>query len=255
MSTQAPVTAPDDLMSISDLAAALTKSGDEVERSTLSRYVAKHSLARAKQGRSVLCSFAEVKAHRSQNYQRELMGGAVLGVPTRAPDETLPASGATAAARRPGQDVTPPATDAQPDAFVPANDPHRREKLAKALAAEMDLQERVGLLVTRAEAEAGVAAAVSRWTRVSDRSAVDAAEKLMAELELPVRHGPIVKQAFRKYLNTCRAELSRQCREISAEIGEGGAVKSDARMRFDRLLAHAHALIPNPLSDSDRAAL
>jgi len=57
------------LVSVTEAAARLTREGDRVERSTLSRYITKHADALQPQtrGRDTLIDFAKLKEHRGQN--------------------------------------------------------------------------------------------------------------------------------------------------------------------------------------------
>ena len=67
----------EDWISITEAAARLTRSGDVVTRSTLSRYLGKHSdaLPTRKDGRSSLVNYIALRAHRKENIRIDLPSG------------------------------------------------------------------------------------------------------------------------------------------------------------------------------------
>jgi pyruvate/2-oxoglutarate dehydrogenase complex dihydrolipoamide acyltransferase (E2) component len=215
---------PTDLMSISDLRDALAQAGDEVERSVLSRYVNKHALVRRREGRRALCSFEQVSAHRRRNYDREIMGGA-----------TSPAQASVAEPETAAPAASPPA---EIDASL---DERRREKRAKAMMAELELARELGLVVERAEVEAGMAAAVGAWARFSAAAVNDAADTLVADLELPPTATPAVRLGMKRFVNTLRGRLAVEFRRIAGELGDGDAAEG-ADARLDDLIEHAKRL-------------
>lgn len=230
------MTSPTDLMSITQLAVALTEAGDAVERSTLSRYVNNHGLVHERRGKSAYCSFAVVKRHRAGNFERELMGGAPVGQP----DASSPSSAADVAATG----DAPPASSPN---VVPLEDVNsvRAKKSAQALQEQLKLAEQVGLVVERAEVEAGMAVAIGAFSRAVDRDVDDAADGILADLELPASVRPRLRLALKKFAHRARARLAEECSSLAVSLGQGPA-QTDAAKRLSALIEHNRSLMPNP---------
>ena len=241
---------PTDLMSVSELARSLADKGDPVERSTLSRYVNNHGLVRQRRGRSALCSLSEVRAHRQQNGDRVAMGGAALVQSNPA----VSASGVADASQSPGLPPSPvasatPSTPASPpgELVEPADlAARRRSREAKAMQDELDLARDLGLVVERAEVEAGVASAIGRFNRSILKDADDAADKTIAELQLPTGQAPALRLQFRRFANSMRAKLAEECTSMAGDIGRDAPCKTEAGERLVALIGYARELMPDP---------
>lgn len=123
----------EDWISITDAAARLTKAGDQVTRSTLSRYLKKHAdaLETRSDGKSTLVDYVCLRQHRGENIR-------LVSAPPRAvPEPTQSLSGNKADAG---------GLEAKPTGAV-------RKSLADAELKELDLAERRSRLTPTAEVE------------------------------------------------------------------------------------------------------
>lgn len=221
---------PDDLMSVKDLAAKLTEEGDAVERSSLSRYITRHNLSHGKGPRGVtLCSYSRVRNHRRGNPDREEKGGAPI------------AGGSAPAAQADGAGTVDRSFDAR-----------QRERDANAALKELELARELGLVVERAEVEAGMAAVAGGFVRKSNDAARDAADKLAAELKIPTRDVPATRLAFKRLVTTMRELLAEEFRRLAGELGDGDAVEGSPA-RLDQLITYARELQAKPAGATEAA--
>lgn len=228
-----------DLIGISACAERLAALGDPVERSTLSRYCAKHGLKRDKRGREVMVSFEEVRAHRAENYTREVMGGAPV-----APSQ--PASASSPAPSREGDralgrtlaDLMADAAPA-PDVFGaadPAADPARRKKTADATRAELEIAARLRAVVPVDEVDAGVAELIAGLREAATGGLRDAADALVADLGLPSDASHAVHAHLKRFARQLQAVAVAKAAATARALEEGDTA---ARARVTHLAAVA----------------
>lgn len=206
-------------VSISKCAELLTVAGDRIDRSALSRYCDAHSLKLAQVGKSVLVDFEAVRAHRAENYQREVMSGQPLPAPAVAPAPVV---------------VAPPAAAQSVNAVV-ASMPEHRE--LKAVALRQALREEAreeGLLTETAEAEAGAAEAVVEMRSAFAAERTILAEKMVARLGLKPEHVRPVREFLRQY---DRGGQTRFAQAMARALADGNDEAGDAYERLTTLAA------------------
>ena len=82
----------EDWISITEAAERLSKAGDVVTRSTLSRYLSKHTdaLSTRKSGRETQVDYVQLRAHRSENIRIENVSAPVTSSPAPSVTASLP---------------------------------------------------------------------------------------------------------------------------------------------------------------------
>jgi hypothetical protein len=85
----------EDWISITEAAERLSKAGDVVTRSTLSRYLSKHTdaLSTRKSGRETQVDYVQLRAHRAENIRIENVSAPVSTSPAPSIAPTLPTKG------------------------------------------------------------------------------------------------------------------------------------------------------------------
>jgi hypothetical protein len=85
----------EDWISITEAAERLSKAGDVVTRSTLSRYLSKHTdaLSTRKSGRETQVDYVQLRAHRAENIRIENVSAPVSTSPAPSIAPTLPIKG------------------------------------------------------------------------------------------------------------------------------------------------------------------
>ncbi|MDP1738903.1 MAG: hypothetical protein Q8L23_15860 [Caulobacter sp.] len=202
-------------VSISKCAELLTAAGDRIDRSALSRYCDAHGLKLAKEGKSVPVDFEAVRAHRSENLQRELMSG--QPVPAPAPLQLVQAQAA-------------PSANA-----VIASMPEHRE--LKAIAVRRELRDEAreeGLLTEVAEAEAGAAEAIVEMRTAFAAIRGGTAETMVARLGLKPEHVRPIRDMLKQY---DRAGQGRFAQAMARLLTEGNEETGDAVERLTALAA------------------
>lgn len=250
----------EDLLSIAKCAERLTRAGDQVTRSSLSRYVKNHGLMRDRKGREALVSFAEVRAHRKANPMRTVMRGEDLNAapppgPTPAPaaplfdapppDQAAPKAPAAAPRSQPGLDgagegaavVEPqdPDEDGGDPKVTPINPRLRREE-ALARKIEREELEELGRLVPVEEVTAGLADALAAMRQHAKANLRDAAARAAAELGLEASKIPALRRCMQAYHRTVEERFADEMAKLERATGEA---KSEARARLDRVTAFA----------------
>ncbi len=235
-----------ELIGISACAERLAAHGDPVERSTLSRYCAKHDLKRGKSGRETLVDFAEVRAHRAENYTREVMGGATIADPSgQAAAAGHPPARSPAALppdRALGRSLAEVMADAQPAppvvtaADALAADPARRKKTADAIRSELEIAARLRAVVPVDEVDAGVAELIAGLREAATGGLRDAADALVADLGLPSDASHAVHAHLKRFARQIQAAAVAKASETARALEEGDAA---ARARMTHLAAVA----------------
>ncbi len=172
-----------DEISLTDAAARLNQLGDPVDRSTLSRYVAKHSdaLPTRRDGKSTLVSFSALQLHRRQNVRI---------------DQHQPPAPAPMARMVPNR-----------------NDATAAKLDVETKLRELDLAQRTGLLVLTAEIDEAARDAVTRLKTSFERAISETAEQIAAKLGGEARLvRPLLKEMVRNGLDDfarAMAEIAR----------------------------------------------
>ncbi|WP_421792771.1 hypothetical protein [Hyphobacterium sp.] len=207
---------PADLVSLQVCADRLTKSGDEITRSGLSRYVADYpSLVKGKGARGAkLVNFEEVQQHRMANDDRAAKSGKEI--------QAKPDAAADAAGK------------------IEDLEGRRRERNAKAALAELELADKLGLVVERAEVEAGMAMIAGRTARQSEHEARDVAEQLAVDLKLTAADAAAVRVALKQFARRTREIQSEELKRFAGQLGDGEA-SEDAVARLERLIEIARS--------------
>lgn len=209
---------PGDLLTVAAAARALTGAGDRITRQGLSKYCEAHGL-KLETPAGPRVSLSAVRAHRKENYQREVMtGGAQI---PETPEPPPPAAPSAAAARP----APPP-----PEDTVIALDPSRRLKQLQVEAAELTTAKLRGELVLVDEVTAGIAEAVILMRQHMLQSISDQAQQLAAELSLGGEDERIIRGAWKA---KAREDLARFVSAAAASLAAMTAEpETDARRRI-----------------------
>lgn len=211
-------------VSISRCAELLTLAGDRIDRSALSRYCDAHGLKLPQEGKVVPVDFEAVRAHRAENYQREIMSGQAVPV-AAAPVVMLPVTPV----------ASPPAVAPTSVNAVVASMPEHRE--LKAVALRQALREEAreeGLLTETAEAEAGAAEAVVEMRTAFAAARTTLAETMVARLGLKPEHVRPVREFLRQY---DRQGQTRFAQAMARALADGNDSDGDAYERLTTLAA------------------
>lgn len=211
-------------VSLTDAARRLSEAGDKADRSTLSRYCDQHGIEKRRQGRTAFVDLNALRAHRQENYTREVMSGRAV----EAPAQPMPASVSTA-----------PAASAAPEpsaAQIRDLDPARREKAAKAGMAELELAQRLGQLVMISEVDAGMADAVAALRQSANALLRNAAQELVSEIGAPADQVRPVQMAFKRFARRMEVRFIEECAELTGQVREPRSV---ANARLTELAARA----------------
>lgn len=227
------------LLPVKDCAARLG-----VHPSNVSRYVAKHGIASAREGKERKVDWAQLERHWRANYQRQVMSGGETRAPNASSEiadaRAAAASSPCAAAAYPSE---PEREGRAPPTSAPAAelDPARREKSAKAELAELTLAERRAALVSAAEVEAMMADAVGALVEALQIEIPVAADQLLGELRLGDERGPAVRAAMKAMADAARQRFADALGDAAAELA-GEREGEAARPRFSALVERALAL-------------
>jgi hypothetical protein len=230
---------PEGLVSITEAAEILSAEGDKIDRSALSRYCDAWSLKRGKRGRAVVVDLDEVRRHRADNYQREVMSGRPLepvapksagGVSPKSPAAVPPAEGAVPSA----------AAGIPSTAEVVELDPARREKKAKAESAEIALAKEKGLIADAAAVEAGLAEAIIEMRQTFGATAKACAAESLSELGLPADRSRELAAAFRRYARQAEARFVDRVAKLASDPRD--EIESVVARRLEILAAKAGEL-------------
>lgn len=215
---------PGDELTIAAAAAALTKAGDKISRQGLSKYCEAHGL-KLETPRGPRVSLAAVRAHRADNYQREVMTGGVAIPAAPATADSLPAA-------RPQNPAPPPA-----DGNVVSLDPSRRLKQLQVEEAEIKNAQLRGEIVQIDEVTAGIAEAIVLMRQAGFQSISDAAAQLAAELSLGGEDERIIRAAIKQHF---RETLGRFISEAGSRLAAMSGERDDKiRARLDAVTAYA----------------
>ena len=233
---------PSRLVSITEAAEILSKEGDKIDRSSLSRYCDAHGLKRGKRGRSVVVDLDQVRAHRRANYTREVMSGRSLdaaqaqseGAPEAALSPTA-GEGASLPPQSPAvgvvQDVDQ--DEASADQTVLALDPARRKKTADAERAEIELAKIKGMIADAAEIEAGLADAVAAMRQTFGATAKVFAADAVVELGLGADRARELAVILKRYARQGEGRFFDGCAKTAGLVRDERG--STARLRLERL--------------------
>ena len=212
----------EDLLSIAAAARALTAAGDEISRQGLSKYCANHGLIRDTD-RGPRVSLSAVRAHRAQNYQREVMSGGVHIPETPAPAAPAPALQSDAPAAPPSNVVTIP----------DSNDPSRRLKQLQVEEAEIDLARLRGEVVLADEVTAGVTDIVVMLRQQLFQAIPASAKELASELSLGPEDERLIRAAMKATARQVLANFVAAAAQANAALA--GESASDMRIRINAL--------------------
>lgn len=212
----------EDLLSIAAAARALTAAGDEISRQGLSKYCANHNLIRDTD-RGPRVSLSAVRAHRAQNYQREVMSGGV-----HVPE-------APAAAPAPSQQSDSPAAPPPSNVVtIPdSNDPSRRLKQLQVEEAEIDLARLRGEVVLADEVTAGVTDIVVMLRQQLFQAIPASAKELASELSLGPEDERLIRAAMKATARQVLANFVAAAAQANAALA--GESASDMRTRINAL--------------------
>ncbi|MGM4919522.1 hypothetical protein [Tardiphaga sp. 813_E8_N1_3] len=201
--------ADDEWISITDAAARLSKAGDAIDRSSLSRYLKQHSeaLPVQRQGKSNLVEFGALQMHRSENVR--IRSSAVA------------------------EDAAPGGTREQGTRFRGSqSEGTARKAQADALWREMDVAERIGTLTPVAEIDKGArdafALMLSAFDRAIDTEAASASVKYGWDERIARL---VLKNFIRKGTDVFHGEMLKQLDAIkrvamAAEHGDDRPVET-----------------------------
>lgn len=214
-------------VSISRCAELLTAAGDRIDRSALSRYCDAHGLKLGKLGRDVVVDFEAVRAHRAQNFQREVMSG--QPVPAVAPTPAAPT----------------------PVAQISNMEEHRQLKAVALRQALRDEAKQEGLLTDVAEVDAGAADAIVEMRTAFASVRGDLAEKMVAFFSLKPEHVRPMREFLRRY---DRLGQERFATRMARVLRDGNEDVGEAVERLTILAAHSVRLRARRNRAFDRAA-
>ncbi len=184
-----------DLLTLSRCAKLLTDSGDKISRQGLSKYCDTHCLKQETPD-GIRVSFQAVKAHRSANYQREVMSGGV----------ELPASDAA------------PAVQAEDAAKIVALDPSRRQKEAQASKLELELARMRNEVVLADEVTAGIADITVRLRQSLLQAVPNAAQRIAAELSLEPEEERELRASIKAVIREGLAAFVDDAAQMNADL-------------------------------------
>lgn len=213
----------EDLLSIAAAARALTAAGDEISRQGLSKYCANHGLIRdTDRGHRV--SLSAVRAHRAQNYQREVMSGGVHIPEAPAPAAPVPTPQSDSpAAPPPSNVVTIPDT----------NDPSRRLKQLQVEEQEIELARLRGEVVLADEVTAGVTDIVVMLRQQLFQAIPASAKELASELSLGPEDERLIRAAMKASARQVLSNFVAAAAQANAALA--GESASDMRARINAL--------------------
>lgn len=224
----------EDLLSIAAAARALTADGDEISRQGLSKYCSapgRDLIIATKQGPRV--SLAAVRAHRQQNYQREVMSGGVQ-LPETPAVPALPAVSESPAARPPTNVVNIPDT----------NDPSRRLKQLQVEEQEIELARLRGEVVLADEVTAGVTDIVVMLRQAMLQAIPASAKELAADLSLGPEDERLLRAAMKDNARKVLANFVAAAAQANAALA--GESASDMRARINALTLQAARMRQRP---------
>lgn len=212
----------EDLLSIAAAARALTAAGDEISRQGLSKYCGNHGLIRDTD-RGPRVSLSAVRAHRAQNYQREVMSGGVHVPEAPAPATPAPAPQSDSPAQPPSNLVN----------FPDSNDPSRRLKQLQVEEAEIDLARLRGEVVLADEVTAGVTDIVVMLRQQLFQAIPASAKELASELSLGPEDERLIRAAMKATARQVLANFVAAAAQANAALA--GESASDMRTRINAL--------------------
>lgn len=206
------------LVSISDCVAYFAQQGTEVNRSTISRFVTKHQLAKGTRGRSVLVDPAEVYAKYDIDYSRKIMSGEASGLRKPKVNPTLKAVPVDPA---PNQ---PPGADQTEDNLK--IDPARelKKQQVRRLARENAMAE--GLLTPTAEVAAAMAASIAEFRAITSAKSRQFTEECVAEFGVPDDQRAALQQKLAAMLRDAQNTFAKNMANLlAAHSGQVAAVE------------------------------
>lgn len=212
----------EDLLSIAAAARALTAAGDEISRQGLSKYCANHGLIRDTD-RGPRVSLSAVRAHRAQNYQREVMSGGVHIPEAPAPAAPVPTPQSDSPAPPPSNVVTIPDT----------NDPSRRLKQLQVEEQEIELARLRGEVVLADEVTAGVTDIVVMLRQQLFQAIPASAKELASELSLGPEDERLIRAAMKASARQVLSNFVAAAAQANAALA--GESASDMRARINAL--------------------
>lgn len=212
----------EDLLSIAAAARALTAAGDEISRQGLSKYCANHGLIRDTD-RGPRVSLSAVRAHRAQNYQREVMSGGVHIPEAPAPAAPVPSPRSDSPAPPPSNVVTIPDT----------NDPSRRLKQLQVEEQEIELARLRGEVVLADEVTAGVTDIVVMLRQQLFQAIPASAKELASELSLGPEDERLIRAAMKASARQVLSNFVAAAAQANAALA--GESASDMRARINAL--------------------
>lgn len=195
------------------------QQGREVDRSTISRFVSKHSLAIGTKGRAVLVIPADVYRLYMLDYTRATMAGEASGAtqartPTRlsaVPRAPAPDNDATAFAIT-GADVIPPNDDDNPAKAL------KRQQLRRAARENAEAE---GALTPTVEVAAAMAAAIAEFRAITTASIRQFTEECVAEFDVPTDQRAALQKKTAAMLRAGQNAFARNMAELVDRLDAG----------------------------------
>lgn len=209
-------------VSVSRCAEMLAAAGDVIDRSALSRYCDTHGLKLGRVGKEVMVDYEAVRAHRADNYQRQVMSGGV---------ELPPAN--------PVREMAPPAPLATVTAIPERSDPARELKQLELRRRQREEAIEEGQLTGVAEIDAGAAEAIVEMRSAFAAARADFAERLGAELGIQPEKVRVLRAGLKRFERAGQTRFAERMARTLAAVNEA---PSQALDRLNVLAGHAMRL-------------
>lgn len=225
---------PGDELTIAAAAAALTNDGDKISRQGLSKYCDTHGL-KIETPRGPRVSLAAVRAHRQQNYQREVMtGGVQIPDAPASPPLQLPLS----------DSPPPPPRTATIHTLPDGNDPSRRLKQLQVEEQEIELARLRGEVVLADEVTAGITDIVVMLRQALFQAIPASAKELASDLSLGPEDERQIRAAMKATARQVLANFVASAAQANAALA--GESASDMRARINALSLSAARMRQRP---------